>query len=284
MAMEMPAGSQQEAMAQTYLRGTAAAVHRVDLPCEQTGFACPPPFDVHIKFLPNAPPGQGWTLLAHAAAGAPDALARWLAKDPRIAEVRVGPGLAPKLLRATVRALPPLWEAAASFVKVHHLDLAADGSAAWFIEGDRQRVAAFVQDLERRQRVPLAATEVRCRPVHERDDKAPISRRQFEVLSMAVAMGYYDIPHRLDLRALAARAGISLGSLSELLRRAEAAVLTHYVDAALMAWPADDDGPPNPFKPFEELLRPVLATRPNNRPPRPLSVPHGSAAWPPARF
>lgn len=242
-------------MAQRYLRGKAPTVHRVDLPCAQTGFLCPPPFDVHIKFLPNLPPLQGWTLLAHAAAGKPDALARWLAQHPGIEDIRVEPGLAPKLLRARTARLPPLWAAAASFTKVHHLDLAQDGNASWFIEGDHDEVLAFVNDLEERQDVPLAATEVRVRPVHPAKEKAPISRRQFEVLSTAVAMGYYDIPHRLDLRALATQAGVSLGSLSELLRRAEAAVLTHYVDRSLMGWPASDEIP-NPFRPVAELMLP----------------------------
>jgi hypothetical protein len=242
-------------MAQKTLRGLAAAVYRIDLACEQAGFSCPP-FDVHLKFLPNQLPRRGWTLLAHAAAGKPDALAPWLAEHPGIQDVRVEPGLAPKLLRATASHLPPLWAAAASFARVHHLDLSADGHASWFIDGVRGEILAFIDDLERRQ-VALGATEVRCRPVDERR-RAPVSRRQFEVLSTAVAMGYYDIPHRVDLRALATQSGISLGSLAELLRRAEAAVLTHYVDAALMGWPASGEEPPNPFAPIEALVEPVV--------------------------
>jgi hypothetical protein len=246
-------------MAQKYLTGSAPTVHRIDLPCDQTGFRCPPPHDVHVKFLPNLPPRSGWTLLAHAAAGKPDAVARWLAGQG-FQDVRVEPGLAPKLLRATAWELPEAWAAAASFAKVHHLDLAADGHASWFVEGAKPAILEFVQDLERRQGVPLTATAVRCRPVHERR-RAPISRRQFEALSAAVAMGYYDIPHRIDLRALAAQSGISLGSLSELLRRAEAAVLTHYVDSSLMGWPVSATAPPNPFQPVESLLEPVALRR-----------------------
>lgn len=246
-------------MTQKTVPGLAPAVYRIDLGCEQTGFSCPP-FDVHLKFLPNGAPLRGWTLLAHAAAGTATALAPWLAGHPGIQDVRAEPGLAPKLLRATVKELPPLWAAAASFARIHHLDLSVDGHASWFIEGARPAILAFIADLERRQ-VKLGATEVRCRPVSERQ-RAPISRRQFEALSTAVAMGYYDIPHRLDLRALAVQTGVSLGSLSELLRRAEAAVLTHYVDAALMGWPASAEEPPNPFAPIATLLEPVVETAP----------------------
>jgi predicted DNA binding protein len=83
-----------------------------------------------------------------------------------------------------------------------------------------------------------------------------ISRRQFEALSTAVAMGYYEIPHRIDLRALAKTTGVSLGSISELLRRAEATILTHYVDSNLMGWPLAEEDELRSFRPMVDLMRP----------------------------
>lgn len=237
---------------QTYLKGASAAVHRIDLPCVQTGFS-PPPCDVHIKFLPS--PNEGWTLLAHAAAGKPDALARWLKPHPAIVDVRVAPGIAPKLLRARATTLPPEWATVASFTKVHHLDLSPDGNAAWFVEGVRDQVWALVRHLEATSKEPLGSTEVRCRPVVGSDRGAPITRRQFEALSTAVSLGYYEIPHRLDLRTLAARTGLSLGSVSELLRRAEGAILTHYIDSSLMGWPPSDEAEPSAFRPVVNMLQ-----------------------------
>lgn len=221
-------------------------LHRIDLPCEQTGFSAPP-FDVHIKFLP-APTSGAWTLLAHAAAGRPEPLARWLQTHAGIQQVVVAPGIAPKLLRATTPVLPPAWSQVAAFVKVHHLDLASDGNATWFIEGDPQQVLQLMQHLAATQPVPGKPT-VRSRSVQPQGP-ATITRRQFEALSAAVALGYYEIPHRLDLRALAAKTGVSLGSFSELLRRSESAVLSHYVDARLM-WLADEgtDFPANLLRP-----------------------------------
>jgi hypothetical protein len=213
-------------LTQTYLRGATAAPHRIDLPCQQTGFSTPP-CDVHLKFLPS---GDGWSLLAHAAAGKPYQLARWLQPHPGIQDIRVAPGIAPKLLHAKAAELPPAWAQVAAHAKVHHLHLAPDGHGTWFIEGVRDQVWALVQRLEAGQTAPLAATEVRCRPVHAGRSRAPISRRQFETLSAAVALGYYEIPHSIDLRTLANRTGISLGSVSELLRRAEGAVVTHAPD------------------------------------------------------
>lgn len=238
---------------QTYLKGTIAAVHRIDLPCAQTGFTTPP-HDVHLKFLPSPATNEGWTLLAHAAAGKPDALARWLTPHPLITDVRVAPGIAPKMLRARASALPPEWATVASYAKVHHLNLAPNGNAAWFVEGARDQVLALVHHLESTSKTP-GATEVRCRPVVGSHQSALITRRQFEALATAVSLGYYEIPHRLDLRQLATRTGLSLGSVSELLRRAEAAILTHYIDASLLGWPLGDETPPNPFRPVVNLLR-----------------------------
>jgi hypothetical protein len=248
-------------LAQTYLKGSAATVHRIDLPCELTGFSTPP-FDVHLKVLPSPANGVGWTLLAHAAAGKPALLARWLERHPGFDQVRVAPGLAPKLFRASAAALPPAWANVASFVKVHHLDLGSDGSAAWFIEGVRDQVWALVQHLEAAKAAaagppaPDAKPAVRCRPVPD-GGRAALSRRQFEALSTAVAMGYYEIPHRIDLRALAKATGVSLGSVSELLRRAEAAILTNYVDANLMGWPqSEEEEEMRRFIPMVNMLRP----------------------------
>ena len=240
-------------MTQTYLKGAIAAVHRIDLPVAQTGFTTPP-CDVHIKFLPSPATNEGWTLLAHAAAGKPDALARWLKPHPAITDIRVAPGIATKLLRARAAVLPGEWATVASFTKVHHLDLAPDGNAAWFVEGVRDQVWALVRHLEQSSTAPLGSTEVRCRPVVGNDRGAPITRRQFEALATAVSLGYYEIPHRLDLRTLAARTGLSLGSVSELLRRAEGAILTHYIDSSLMGWPPNDELEPNPFRPASNLL------------------------------
>lgn len=219
-------------MAQTSAKSLSTAF-RIDIPCERTGFSTPP-FDVHIKFLPA---DGAWTLVAHAAAGKPDALARWLRPHIGIDRVRVAPGIAPTVLRARAPALPKEWAAVASLVTVHHLDLGTDGSASWFVDGTRERIQELVHSLGLSPGPGWGAREVRGRPVYDLPSDSPISRRQFEALASAVALGYYEIPHRVDLRAIALLSGISLGSLSELLRRAETAVLTQYVDAHLMKWP-----------------------------------------------
>lgn len=241
-------------------------MHRIDLPCEQTGFSVPP-FDVHVKFLPS-PSSAGWTLLALTSPGKPDILARWLRAQPGIEGIRVASGLAPRLLRARVAQLPAAWALVSAYGRVHHLDLSSDGHAAWFVEGLPDQILALVQHLGRVAPEDRAAA-VHCRPVLGARGSAPLSRRQFEALSAAVALGYYEIPHRIDLRKLAAVTGVSLGSISELLRRAEGAVLTQYVDSSLMRWPVSEEDAAEQFRPMENVLRPE---------PRPAAVGAPAAA------
>lgn len=161
-------------LTQTFLRGTAPTVHRIDLPCERTDFSVPP-CDVHIKFLAPRSLGDNWTLWAHAAAGKPDVLARWLSPHSGIEHVRIGPGIAPKQLSAKATTLPPAWTAVTSFAKVLHLNLGADGHASWFVEGVRDQIWALVKHLDSSQATPSPATEVRCRPVYG-SANAPPSR------------------------------------------------------------------------------------------------------------
>jgi hypothetical protein len=214
-------------MSQTYLRGTGTTTHRVDLPCDATGLGTPP-FEVHLKMFPA---GEQWTLVAHAQAGKLERVAKWLRLRLPVEEMRMAPGLAPKVLRARVAAPPPAWATAASFTSVQYLELAPDGHASWFVDGSREQVQAWLASIE-----PDAV--IRCRPVATTPGDAHITRRQFQVLSVAVALGYYEVPHCLDLRTLASRVGISLGSVSELLRRGEAAVITNYVDSSVLKSPA----------------------------------------------
>jgi hypothetical protein len=233
-------------MSQTYLRGTGTTTHRVDLPCDATGLGTPPA-EVHIKLFPS---GDQWTLMAHTQAGKLDGVAKWLRQHTPVLEIRMAPGLAPKMLRARLPAPPPAWSAAAAHVRVQYLELAPDGHASWFIEGTREAVQGWLASMDGS---PALEGAVRCRPVAATLGDAHITRRQFQVLSVAVALGYYEVPHCLDLRTLATRVGISLGSVSELLRRGEAAVITNYVDSNVLRWPTVR-GEPTPPRTLESLV------------------------------
>ena len=217
------------------------AVHRIDMPAGQAGFPAPP-CPVQLKFLPSSPAG-GWVLLANCQPDSTGAVAAWLAGQQGLQDIAIGPGIAPRLVRAHAAALPPTWAMAATLAAVHHLDLRGP-SASWFVEGAAEDIAALLDRLRSAGPPAAEAGPVRCRSIRVAGTPAVITRRQQEALATAVAMGYYEIPHRVDLRRLAERSGVSLGSFAELLRRAESSVLSHHVDSRLLAWSAWDDGAP----------------------------------------
>lgn len=245
---------QGDSIAKAPVGGGPATIYRVDLPCEQAGFTRPP-YDVHFRAFPAPANGGTWTLLAHSSPGKADVVARWLAGLIGIRDVHVGPGLSPRVFRATVAALPPAWSIIASFAKVHHLDVGTDGMAAWFVECTRDEALALMESLQLTRDKGSTASKAQCRLAYVDWTTAPLSRRQMEVLSTAVAMGYYEIPHRTDLRTLAKATGVSLGSAAELLRRAEATVLKHYVDANLMGWPISKEDELRSFRPTVPLTQ-----------------------------
>lgn len=192
---------------------------RVDLPCSMVGFS-PPPCNVHLTFLPV---GDRWTLVALSAPGKPAQVARWLQQYSPSA-INLAPGLAPKLLRAHFDALPGQWGDVLAAVLVIFIELTPEGSASIFIEDSEARVERFVDsvqvDVQVRQRVTQSGTE-----------RVKLTARQLEVLALAVALGYYETPHKLNLRLLAEKLGISVAAVSELLRRGESLIITNYVDS-----------------------------------------------------
>ncbi|MEA3144218.1 MAG: hypothetical protein QOG31_1542 [Thermoplasmata archaeon] len=209
----------------------ARAVRRLDLPCTGAGFQ-KPPCHVQLRFLPVS---DGWTLMVRTAPNKSSAVAKWL-QEANAAKVTVAPGLAPRVVRADFESLPAAWQNLLSALRVHHLGITPEGVASVFVEGTVEQVDGLIEALQREQ------PSVRCRQTILEPQVPKLTRRQIDALSTAVAMGYYDIPHNLDLRTLAATMGISLGSVSELLRRGESAVIMNYVDSLASA----------PWDPLEE--------------------------------
>jgi hypothetical protein len=217
----------------TGIEGTPVLTKRVDLPCEAAGLTAPP-VPVHLKFIPS---GDRWSLLTLVEAGQAPALARWL-RTFGPTSMQSGSGVAPKLIRAEFTTLPEPWEALLGTIRVHHIDVLPDGTASLFVEGTLEQYASLLVLTQ------TADPKVRMRADESAIPIAAMTARQFEALSTAVALGYYDIPHRMNLRTLAKKLNVTVGSVAELLRRAEAAVLTRYVDArAGSRWDDHSVGP-----------------------------------------
>ncbi|MHB8633733.1 MAG: helix-turn-helix domain-containing protein [Thermoplasmatota archaeon] len=208
-------------MQNTILAEGVTMARRIDLPCALVGLE-PPPCRVHLKFLRV---GSGWTVLARTIPGRAPAVGHWLeAHHPDV--VALAPGLAPQVLRAEFHVPPPYWANWLNLIRVHHLDVTPDGMTSMFVSGtvlELETLLNWARQVDQ---------SVFCR----RTGAIPgLTPRQADALNAAVALGYYEIPHRLDLRALAKNLGISVGSVSALLRRAEAAVILAYADTSAEA-------------------------------------------------
>jgi predicted DNA binding protein len=60
------------------------------------------------------------------------------------------------------------------------------------------------------------------------NDVKDLTSRQEQIVKMALEMGYFEYPKKIRLEELSERLGISAGTLSEILRRAEKNILTRY--------------------------------------------------------
>jgi hypothetical protein len=163
-------------------------------------------------------------LLAVTAPGFPARLARWLQKFHPL-NVYVAPGIAPSVLRAHFDPLPGPWQALLSAVIVHYVELTPEGSASIFVEDSPEKVRRFIDSFASD---PLT---IRDRQTQSSVERVTLTTRQLEVLSLAVALGYYETPHKLNLRELAKKLGLSVGAVSELLRRGESLIITNYIDS-----------------------------------------------------
>lgn len=62
--------------------------------------------------------------------------------------------------------------------------------------------------------------------------KREVTSRQEEIARVALDLGYFEFPKRIRLEELAEKLGLSPGTLSEILRRAEKHILSKYFESA----------------------------------------------------
>jgi predicted DNA binding protein len=60
------------------------------------------------------------------------------------------------------------------------------------------------------------------------NDSKDLTTRQEQIAKMALNLGYFEFPKKVRLEELSEKLGISAGTLSEILRRAEKNILTRY--------------------------------------------------------
>lgn len=206
--------------------GAGRDLRRIDVPCGVLGLGAPPCM-VHLRLVRSA---HDWVLYGVTQPGRPVDVARWLSPlSP--AQVRIDPGLSPRGLRLLFEEPPGLWAGLLGLLPVRFMDLHPAGVASLFVDWDAE-VDRFLQGVE----------GGRVRPAWRGLEEGVLTARQREAMSLAVALGYYEVPHAVDLRLLARRMGSSLGATSELLRRGESAVIHSYFDGlAASRWAGSDE-------------------------------------------
>lgn len=199
---------------------------RFDLPCEALGFE-PPPASLQLRFLPH---GTGWTLVILVAAGKAREAKAWLNGQAPDARITTAPGLAPRTLRCELDPVPAEWLGWLTAARIIQVSLAQEGTATLFVQGTALQLADLaskISDIGNPVRHRVSAT----RPLEE----IAITPRQLEVLCNAVAMGYYDVPHRIDLRQLGKAMDLSVSAVSQLLRRAQGQIIRGFIDGNTLA-------------------------------------------------
>jgi predicted DNA binding protein len=78
------------------------------------------------------------------------------------------------------------------------------------------------------QMFPKLQFHVRAIHSNEEKERALLTRRQSEMIRRAVEAGYFEVPRRISLTALAARIGITTSSMSEVLAVAERKIINRF--------------------------------------------------------
>lgn len=126
-------------------------------------------------------------------------------------------------------------------LRLEAAQLLPDGTAILEVVGGRSDVIALSHHLAQ-EGSPLRVDRVApTRPL-----PSLLTHSQDEAIRTAVAQGYYEIPRPINLHQLAERMGVSSGSLSERLRRAEQRLVMRYVEKTGAAGQEAAKGPGHP--------------------------------------
>ncbi len=91
--------------------------------------------------------------------------------------------------------------------------------------GERKNLRDFITKLED------GGCEVRIISLRDPEKEDLLTERQEEILRTAYEMGYFEYPKRVNIKTLAERLGMSISTLSEMLRKSEKKVLEYYFSA-----------------------------------------------------
>lgn len=97
-----------------------------------------------------------------------------------------------------------------------------DGAATWEVTASHNRLSSFAAQLDAK-----GFTFTVEAIYQELDSDSLLTDEQWELLRMALELGYYDVPRTCTQYELAEELGIARSTCSEMLHRAESRVITH---------------------------------------------------------
>lgn len=175
-----------------------------------------PPTELHLTVLKHF---ATWVILARGHHGHVEQWRDWASRiaTPRTPPVVTSVAAGSALVRATYDRLPLPLEQMLGATHVERMTLAPDGLLMIVSQGPPRQLELFLEGLSGRGPPPRTWPR--------------LTDRQSEALSKAFEGGYYQMPRRQNLRALAKEMGTSATALSEMLRRAEARLVERYVES-----------------------------------------------------
>jgi predicted DNA binding protein len=146
-------------------------------------------------------------------------------KHPTVERVEVsrtdGGKVSATVVNRTCRAGQVLAASDCFMVAAQSLD---DGRVRWKVVSGREgSLLSLVEELRK------AGCQVEVERVGAIRDEVLLTKRQEEVLALALREGYYETPKRVHLSELAKRLGMAPSSLGEVLKRAERAVIEEHL-------------------------------------------------------
>lgn len=101
-----------------------------------------------------------------------------------------------------------------------------DGSLILRIMAEkRENLRRFISKIEK------DGCETRIISLRDPEKEDLLTERQEEILKTAYELGYFEYPKRINIKELSERLGMSISTLSEMLRKSEKKVLEYYFSA-----------------------------------------------------
>jgi predicted DNA binding protein len=116
-----------------------------------------------------------------------------------------------------------------------------NGTATWVVVDSDVKVRQLLAGLDRI--VPHVRVEA-IRPLTPESTRPLLTRREDELLRRAMAEGYFDVPRRVSLTALANRVSLAKSTLSRTLAVVEQKLLREVVGSLLSRGPGENRGEP----------------------------------------